>query len=521
MENNIEHIISKLTYRQIENIDSNIGFQIKKLSIRSFNAIDRYLSSEFTLKATKEMIVNFDFKFDTIRNVGEKTGQELRNFFKKIRSQIINMSLINADDNTIFIDSYNTYLRNKLLLFDSAIASIWKNWDIKKGVPVFKTLDVLLKEKAVFTEIEIFIFRNALNFWQQYTMSLEELKSAQSKLKISYERIRQKKKQLILRIDEVLYFLKKFDIDVCDIYDIDVDKDVFKIDDLTANKIRKEEDVNFNNVVITKIIAFTKEKTHALVGNFMRHVLYFKVRNSLNHNWKYAYLVKNELNDAFDYEGLILDIHKRNKEKIIKDYTIDIKDYWEKFKKKDLKYKNIFKKVVPVIKYIVKNEFDIEIDDNKVYFKRNKMKAVRKYVYDALLVLDKPSKVDVIYDKIKELFPNFSKEKKTVLSAIYGSDLFVPFGKQSVWGLYEWKGLYKSGTMLDISEEFLLEQTEPKHINDIVRYVSRYRDNVKAKNLYNNLKILEHKRFCFFKGSYVGLVIKNYENNNEQKITLT
>jgi hypothetical protein len=58
-----------------------------------------------------------------------------------------------------------------------------------------------------------------------------------------------------------------------------------------------------------------------------------------------------------------------------------------------------------------------------------------------------------------------------------------------------------------------MEQSEPKHIDEITDFVNRYRDT-NAKNIYANLQMEENKRFVFFKGLMIGLKSKKYEEAN-------
>lgn len=71
----------------------------------------------------------------------------------------------------------------------------------------------------------------------------------------------------------------------------------------------------------------------------------------------------------------------------------------------------------------------------------------------------------------------------------------------------------KGATISNIAKEFLRNQIEPKHIDEITHYVNMYRDAT-SENIYFILKISENKSFLFFRGKYVGLSYKDYSSNS-------
>jgi len=51
---------------------------------------------------------------------------------------------------------------------------------------------------------------------------------------------------------------------------------------------------------------------------------------------------------------------------------------------------------------------------------------------------------------------------------------------------------------------------KPKHINEIAKYVIRFRPTTNAKSIISNLKVDNNNWFVFYKNKYVGLKDKNY-----------
>lgn len=125
-----------------------------------------------------------------------------------------------------------------------------------------------------------------------------------------------------------------------------------------------------------------------------------------------------------------------------------------------------------------------------------------------------------IYDTIELKDPGVTKSAEALRGSCQRDTNLIYFGRSSTYGLKIWENerTIKGGTIREITEEFLLDQSEPKHIDEITDYVNKYRET-NAKSIHANLKMEAHCRFVFFKGQLVGLKSKAYLDNNYIKIT--
>lgn len=79
-------------------------------------------------------------------------------------------------------------------------------------------------------------------------------------------------------------------------------------------------------------------------------------------------------------------------------------------------------------------------------------------------------------------------------------------------------GYYDGGTIGigDIVEDYLQSQTEPKHIDEITKYVNNFRNSASI-NIFAILSLNAKKRFVFFCDSHVGLSQKEYFTEEDLK----
>jgi hypothetical protein len=175
--------------------------------------------------------------------------------------------------------------------------------------------------------------------------------------------------------------------------------------------------------------------------------------------------------------------------------------------------------ITSICETLLFSEFELTVDlEENIIFKRNTFKQVYEYAYEALEELGEPSKVNVICDKVRELYPDYKTDEDSIRASMQRKTGFVPFGRTSVYGLKVWEEEkdIRGGTIRDIAEEFLMKYSEPKHIDDITDFVNIYR-NTNAKNIYANLKMEENNRFEFYAGLKIGLKDNNYNETNLTK----
>ncbi|WP_347174614.1 hypothetical protein [Polaribacter uvawellassae] len=505
-ENSLKTIISDLTRVQREVINSFILVNTNSLSVRSQNAILSYLNQNLKVKnfATKILIPN-SFKLNKLKNVGSKSIRELDVYITIIKEYLIEVS--QSEDEKKLIS-----LKNKLLIQRTYSISKIPS-EILETESIFIIANFLLNENAFFEKDRTDILKNALKVYlNQKELTLEEISK---KVNLTSERVRQIRKFLVDSLFDQLLFLKNFNDDINQKYNIDTNLNQIIIEDNVFERINDINNVSFSKEFIFFILYTYISDSHKLLGDIQDVLLpqYFKVRN--RHNWKNFYLIEKDIVKEIDFNAIANDIDNRISDKIIESYSFNFKSYLSRF----LTNNNIdfLDLVFPIAENIINQEFELHLDLNEnLIFKRNTKKQAHEYAFEALEHLGKPSKVKEIFEKILELYPNYNTDEPKVRVSMKRKNGFVPIGRKSVFGLKKWEkelDNFKGGTIRTISEEFLLNFNEPQHKKVIEKYVKQYRPKTNANSIYNNLYIDESNTFIFYENYYIGLTSKKYSNN--------
>lgn len=502
-ESKFKIIISELSRNQREVINSFIQVNTNSLKVRSQNGIKSYLENNLKIKNFGDKIL-FSSTFDVkiIKNIGGKSASELKAYIILIGDFIREVSMHETE-------KYLISLKNKFLIKEIFPTTTLPN-EILESNSIFELTNFLINENAFFNEDQTKIFKQSLRILQNsQIMSLDEIAIDVRKTR---ERVRQIKKKIIEELFSKLVFIKNFDDDLLEKYNIDDNQCLIEINDAQIETINSQNQTNFTKVFITYLIYAYWSDDYNLAGDY-EDVLTSNDFNSRNrHNWNNFYLVKKEMVLEFDFISFANDISERLSERLEETYSFSFKSYLSNF----LINNNleILNSIMEVAEKIVNQEFDIYIDlEDNLTFERNSLKSGFEYSYEALQDLGKPSKVDEITQKIIELHPNYETDDAKVRATLKRINGFVPFGRASVFGLKKWdneKENIKGGTIRSIAEEFISNYTVPMNIKDITEFVLQYRPESNEKSIIYNLKMEGNNRFLFFKNSFIGLKSKKY-----------
>ncbi len=509
-ENPILQKIERLTARQKKILNNIIESRARELSVRSYNALEKYFNTNFNIKELSLSLADEYFQIKNIKNVGEKTEKELIAFFDNIKEQIDIVSIFENEDE-LAIELFNSLLIGRFCLTPPIIAEIWRDYDSSKGLPLFKTCKVLIKYEILFDKREKMIFEKGMNYLHNDNpFSLKELAD---KLGITKERTRQLRNTVFDDLNSTLLFIKGFEFDALNLYGIDVYSDLITIPEELISVINQKENNTFNLHFINKVFSILLANSHILIGNERIIVLERLINSRFVHDWNCNYLVKREIVDSINFDEFINDIDRRLKDRIEEDYCFHFETYLQKFQKNHCLY--VSPEIIQISEHILFNEFQISLDsDDNIIFKRNTFKQVVDYVYDILDERKTPLSLYEIYKQLTQISPDITKSAEALRGSCQRDPNLIYFGRSSTYGLKKWEDedIVKGGTMHDISEEYLEQFDEPKHIDEILKYVSNYREDITSKNLLYNLKSAENRRFIFFNNNNIGLVSKLYSN---------
>jgi hypothetical protein len=507
-ENPLKDIISDLTRVQREVLNNFISENTNNLTVRSRNGICQFLNGNFKIKNFANRIFLSDsFDVSEIKNIGLKSSRELENYFNIIKEIIYQVYAVTEEKEL-------TKLRNKFLM-EKKFEEIQIPDDILEIESLFKIIDYLLYQNVLFDKTQTIIIKNALKvYYNQNEKSLEEISNI---VNLSRERVRQIKKVCLSDLFNNLLFISNFNDDLFQKYSIEVESKFIDINSDVVELINNTNGTNFSREFIIYILAAYLNDIFSIVGNY-EDVLQPKYFKSLNrHNWNNFYLVEKGLALEFDFTSFINDISNRKNARIEESYSFNFKSYLSNFLTNNkIDFLDL---LFPICEKIINEEFEIYLDlDDNILFKRNTTKQVYEYAYVALEQLGKPSKVKLIFNKVKELHPHYDTSESGIRASMKRKNGFVPIGRKSVFGLKKWESEldnFKGGTIKDVIIDFLKTQKEPTHISKVLEYLEKFRQKKDERSVITNLKVDPMKRFLIFNQGFIGL--QEYKNEYNDK----
>lgn len=504
-ENTLISKIQKLNRLQRQVINQFIKITTSNLKVRGRNAITSYIGE--TLRLNDFSIKIFgrdDFQISKIKNIGKGYIPELELYLDKIKVFINKVSIIINEDELVSLN--NNYLIQNVYSIDNIPNEILQSQSI------IKLCEFLILENAFFKTDYNTIFVNTINVFNSNCKTLDETALITN---LTRERVRQIRQRCFLEISDKIEFLKNFEDDLYQNYEIDINNEFIIISDEKINEINFIYDTHFSKAFLIYIISVYLSEQFNLIGN-IEDVLIPKQSNARNrHNWKNIFLVKKEVQEKIDLNDLCEDISLRIQERTNETYSFNFKSYLSRFLiEDDFRILEIIKDDCETL---VLEEFNLFLDlDENIVFQRNTLKTASEYAFEALEKLGKPSKVEEIYFKMIDLFPDFKTDKNKVRASLKRKDGFVPIGRRSIFGLQKWEKQldnFKGGTIRSIVKEYLDNSSTPQHVSEITEYVLQYRPKTNEYSIIQNLKLDESKMFKFFENAVIGISGKEYDTS--------
>jgi len=504
-ESILKKVVLNLTRIQRDIINSFIFISTDNLTNRSKNTINIYLNNNLKIRNFSEKILcSISFQLSQIKNVGTKTKLELEIYIQKIKHFLLEVSK-NEEEKEL------TALKNSFLIQKKfSIFKIPK--EILESESIFTLINFFIQENAFFDESQTMIFEKGLNIYQNTKDTT--LEAIGVKVNLTRERVRQIRLSCFKKLFEKLSFIKNFNDDLLQNYNIDTTLNFININEELIELVNRFSKTKFSREFIIYTLYVYLYDDYKLVGNEEDALILKSFNASKRHNWNSIYLVKKDLVKKYDFDLFVEDVNSRLSEKIKETYVFNFKSYLSKFLKEE--GLSILDEITPFAEHLINNEFEIFIDiEDNITFQRNTSKQAYEYAYEALGKLNKPSKVKEIYDKVIELYPSYNTDESKIRSSMKRKNGFLPIGRTSVFALRKWeqeKEGFKGGTIRSIIMGYLEELDDPKHISDISTHVLKYRPTSNASSILQNLKLDESGLFVFFKFSHIGLSHKKYNS---------
>lgn len=498
----ISQSIESLSPFQKSTLNRHFEFLVSKLSIRAFNGLSKISNLQNSSEIFKK-IFSLGFNFHSIQNIGVKTVEELEAFKLEISHFV---EVLQTFDRTQLSKEYaKLFIKNSFKNLEEGHEEKFENiFDENGKIKLFALIKLLLESGQIFSQSENKIFSFCYNIDQIDKSSLE---SIASDLNLSRERVRQIKLEIEENIQDHFKFISNFRLEDLINYSFDSITFFKSIDTLYARKYNSIETVNFNAKFYSLILDIVLKKSFVELGNI--YIKSKKEKSLPKIKLLNRYLIHHSLYEVFDFEKFISDFNYKNSERIPETYSIQFQGYLYDFFKANRKEK--FELVQSICEEIIYLEFDSVVNhDGYILFERTTKKQVYEYCLEVLSEKGQPMTIEQIGNEIKIRFPEFDTNVDSLRSSLVKEkSLFIYFGRRSTYGLRKWEeemNNIKGGTIRDLVEEYLLQESAPRHISDISKFVEKYRPNTYEKSVLDNLKAERNKRFKFYKKGFIGLL---------------
>ncbi|MDR3669012.1 MAG: hypothetical protein P4L35_19455 [Ignavibacteriaceae bacterium] len=493
----------------------HIKYLLRTLSARALNGLNQQFGSSLFTDLFNS-ILEAGFDFNSIRNIGEKTGNELNILRDKL---ILFVDFLKELDEKNLSKEYT-----KLILLsefpnisDNSLHYIETIFDANGKIMLFKLINILITESVIFKSNEKSVFNLTYKLADLSTKSPNEIAK---ELNLTKERIRQLKINLENEVETYFEFilnLNKIDINN---YEIENQSQFIVIDENKIKIFNENEQVHYNIKFYSIILGLFLKASHSLLGS---SVIFGKRKTKNARRFKKCYLIEKSIFEKFNFEKFLEDVYLKLNEKNSDSYSLYFEGYLFDFFIGDRN--KLFIPTRDICEQILFHEFDLIIDSNGfLLLERTTRKLAYEYAYEILNDSNRLMTVDEIYTSIIDKYGELEITSASVRASLQrDKEHFMFIGRSSTYGLRKWEMEQinmKGGTIRDIVEEYLNSENEPKHIFEIMKVVSKYRET-NEKNVLSNIKLEDNERFCFHEGGFIGIRGKLYstEKLNFTKLT--
>ncbi|MEI8203989.1 MAG: hypothetical protein WCH34_13295 [Bacteroidota bacterium] len=287
-------------------------------------------------------------------------------------------------------------------------------------------------------------------------------------------------------------------------YGLNNEDEIIVIKPQVLNEINAREAVNFTHSFMIYIFGVLFRNTHALIS-----LKSAPLPKEIHDNY---YFIRSVGFKNSNITNFILEINFRKKSKFKPSFPVKLDELILKHFK--LEEQNDFSKISKLCKTIVEEVFELEIDnDNIIIFNQNEPKFKFEYYYKILDENGSVMRLKDIVERANVLFPFINANEGRVRSIMLAKPkIFISISNRSTYGLRKWENeSLKGGRIWKFAQEYLQNETEPKHISEITEYINKFQLNTYIKSVIANLQAQKKDIFVFYNGQYVGLKSKKYK----------
>lgn len=481
---------------QLKKMDFFVRDEIEKLSTRARNTLRKYSKSEnvglqeiYDIFELNNGMITFPFA------AGVKTEKELVSFVKDCLKTYAKVSKEKVTDTDIRIQEIKDITGINLSKDPDYLSSIKAKRFILLQF-VWENYPELFSLSTVDNDI----FRNYLAI-NKKRLTLSEIGD---KYDLTNERIRQRRNDLISFMDSKAGLVKDLAL-YSNIRELMPKDQIIKVEEKLVKKVSPSAKVDkIPNAFAAFILYLLNIDKYFLLGPGIKLKRPFRIFNmeyyAEHKMFKTSYLISKDIFDREEFLSIINKAIEIQASRLVSQKSLDLNDFYPGLDNP---------KKINVLKTILSSEFGIDIINKKIVFEKNRDILNTDMIYDALKKIGEPAHITQVMKEIR-------KENKTITFTetsvryylVYFKERFIFFGRSSTYGLKEWESKFKNikgGTIREMVIEFLQDNPGIHHIDEIAKFVTRYRET-DGEKILANLKLDTKRRFLFHKGNNVSLV---------------
>lgn len=315
--------------------------------------------------------------------------------------------------------------------------------DLLRSASIVQLADLLL-QKELFPERQMLVLKESLHIYNDKpARSLMDLATAMgtSEKRLSFGRT-----FAINGLLKVLRLLPGLREDLLQRYELDPLSDLIRIDEAVARRINAKEATNFSPQFLSLLFGLHLGQQYvllgipaeALAGNYMGN----------RHYWSDLYLLKKELAEQTDLEGLLQEAFRLlyNEEGA---RSQNLRNFVSYFSRRAAP----LERLLPVAAEILHRELGLRADrEGKLEFPLQEL-PFRRYCYEALEAIGEPVRQEEIRQKMAEMQPEAFMDHKGFTSVMLDKYGFTNY-QQAYFGLQEWYP-ETNGNLREQDPEFL------------------------------------------------------------------
>ena len=496
--NDVHPVVPQLLPDNIDEVLPLFMATINGLSTRSANRVHWLLKEcNDSLSAFYERISDPDCIKD-IPTVGRKSIPELQDFFA--RSILFLRQFPDEESVSARVKHHLIASPVALGLPDDALDSLREKEDSLGYFPVFAALQLYFEHRP---EEEQALIDGCLLIHQN--QELPEREEVAASLKLTPERVRQKRNKLIERLPD--YF-----------------KTYYNLGFITENPYRYqmnhvEDDVNaaegtdFNLNFVSWVLGSIFDGL-TLIGDSVKSIGgYFDTD-------QYLCLVPTALTGLFDFDGFIQDLDDRMAEKRMGEEKVNLRSLINAHLK--VQYcEDELPDIETTCRTILFLHFPVEVDRGYVILPSNSYKTNQFILEEILRAAGHPLTLTEMIEEYMYEYPERDANENSLRGAINGNKNIVPLGRSSTYALKEWHhSEMRGGTIREFVSEYLDALEEPvAPAEDVCEYVMQFRPDTNEGSISSNLmQEKSHKFLVLLKDGIRYYGYSDYEYGDEYKV---